>query len=111
MLSIDTNVNSPEQSSQGRGWIVSLLMHILVIIAFCLPMMMLKTPPPEEEEGLLVNLGLLDQGQGEETPKGPLVPETVTRISSDLLFPPPTWLSFTIKRKFKFLPTEGNCSH
>jgi TonB family protein len=32
-------------------------------------MIVAKNPPPEQE-GLLVNLGLPDQGQGEETPKG-----------------------------------------
>lgn len=69
MLTLDSSNHSQEQSSQGRGWIVSLLTHILVIIALCLPMLILRTPPPEEE-GLLVNLGLIDEGQGNETPKG-----------------------------------------
>ena len=69
MLSLDSSINSTEQSNQGRGWIVSLVTHILVIIALCLPMIVFKTPPPEQE-GLLVNLGLPDEGQGEETPKG-----------------------------------------
>ncbi len=69
MLSLGTDLNSVEQTSQGKGWIVSLLMHILVIVALFLPMLVHKTPPPEQE-GLLVNLGLPDQGQGEETPKG-----------------------------------------
>jgi TonB family protein len=69
MLSIESVAGSPEQSAQGRGWIVSLLMHILVIIALCLPMIVFKTPPPEQE-GLLVSLGLPDEGQGDEAPKG-----------------------------------------
>ena len=69
MLSLDSSINSSDQSNQGRGWIVSLVTHILVIIALCLPMIVFKTPPPEQE-GLLVNLGLPDEGQGEETPKG-----------------------------------------
>jgi outer membrane biosynthesis protein TonB len=61
--------NSTEQNPQGKGWIVSLLMHILFIVALFLPMIVTKTPEPEPE-GLLVNLGLIDQGEGEETPKG-----------------------------------------
>jgi TonB family protein len=69
MISLGSELNTQEQSSQGKGWIVSLLMHILVIIGLFLPMIVSKTPPPEEE-GLMVNLGLLDEGQGEETPKG-----------------------------------------
>jgi outer membrane biosynthesis protein TonB len=32
--------------------------------------MIISQPPPPEQEGLLVNLGLLDEGQGNETPKG-----------------------------------------
>lgn len=68
MSTLDSAINPQEQTSQGKGWIVSLITHILVIIALFLPMIVNKTPPPEEE-GLLVNLGLLDEGQGEETPK------------------------------------------
>ena len=69
MSTLDSAINPQEQTSQGKGWIVRLITHILVIIALFLPMIVSKTPPPEEE-GLLVNLGLLDEGQGEETPKG-----------------------------------------
>jgi TonB family protein len=69
MNALDSAINPQEQTSQGKGWIVSLITHILVIIALFLPMMAIKIPPPEEE-GLLVNLGLLDEGQGDETPKG-----------------------------------------
>lgn len=69
MNSLDSAINPQEQTSQGKGWIVSLITHILVIIALFLPMIVSKTPPPEEE-GLLVNLGLQDEGQGQETPKG-----------------------------------------
>ena len=65
MSTLDSAINPQEQTSQGKGWIVSLITHILVIIALFLPMIVNKTPPPEEE-GLLVNLGLLDEGQGEE---------------------------------------------
>lgn len=48
---------------------MSLLMHLILIALLFLPMIIHHTPPPEEE-GLLVNLGLEDQGQGDETPKG-----------------------------------------
>ena len=58
MSTLDSAINPQEQTSQGKGWIVSLITHILVIIALFLPMIVNKTPPPEEE-GLLVNLGLL----------------------------------------------------
>ena len=69
LSSVDPSIQEREQQTQGKGWIVSLLTHILVIIALCLPMIVFRTPPPEEQ-GLLVNLGLPDEGQGNETPKG-----------------------------------------
>lgn len=69
MLSLGTIIKPNEQPSQGKGWIASLLLHMVIVAALFLPMIMTRTPPPEEE-GLLVNLGLADEGQGEETPKG-----------------------------------------
>jgi TonB family protein len=69
MISLDSVTNPQEQSSQGKGWIVSLITHIIVIALLFLTMTITKLPPPEQE-GLLVNLGLQDEGQGQETPKG-----------------------------------------
>jgi len=70
MISLSSPVESKEQTSLGKGWIVSLATHILFLALLCLPFLVAKVPPPEESEGLLVNLGLQDQGQGNETPKG-----------------------------------------
>ena len=69
MISIDPAMEGQDQRSTSKGWIVSLGTHILVLGLLCLPFLVARTPTPEPE-GLLVNLGLLDQGQGEETPKG-----------------------------------------
>lgn len=69
MISVDSVTNPQEQASQGKGWIVSLLTHIIVIALLFVTMTITKLPPPEQE-GLLVNLGLQDEGQGQETPKG-----------------------------------------
>ena len=69
LSTLNTPVPSREQHNQGKGWIVSLLTHILLIIALCLPLIVFKTPQ-SESEGLLVNLGLPDEGEGNETPKG-----------------------------------------
>src|SRR5262245_53284378 len=69
MFSTDSVIQPQEQASQGKGWIASLIMHIAVLALLFLPMIASKTPPPEQE-GLLVNLGLPDEGQGEEIPKG-----------------------------------------
>ncbi len=69
MSSLSTTINPLDQHTNGKGWIVSLSMHILIILIFFLPMFA-SQPPPPEQEGLLVNLGLIDEGQGDETPKG-----------------------------------------
>ncbi len=69
MLSLGSELKPHHSSVQGKGWIVSMLMHMVLIALFFLPMIMTRTPPPEHE-GLLVNLGLQDQGQREEIPKG-----------------------------------------
>jgi len=70
MITLSSPIDSKEQTSLGKGWIVSLGTHILFLALLCLPFLVAKTPPPEESEGLLVNLGLQDQGQGNETPRG-----------------------------------------
>ena len=69
MISLSSEIKPQEQSSQGKGWIVSLIAHLVLIAVLFLPMIVSQTPPPEEE-GLLVNLGLIDEGEGDETPKG-----------------------------------------
>lgn len=69
ILSIGSDIQSNERKSQGKGWLVSLVAHLLIIAIFFLPMVVSRTTQPELE-GLLVNLGLPDQGQGEEIPKG-----------------------------------------
>lgn len=69
MISIDSAMDGQDQKSKSKGWIVSLSTHIVVMAVLCLPFLIIRTPEPEPE-GLLVNLGLLNQGQGDETPKG-----------------------------------------
>jgi len=66
-MNSDTFVHHVEQTSQGKGWTVSLLIHIVLIALFFLPMIVSHIPEPLEE-GLTVSLGLPDQGQGDETP-------------------------------------------
>lgn len=56
-----------EQTTQGKGWVVSLGIHILLVALLFLPMIAIHIPPPVEE-GLIVSLGLPDEGQGDEAP-------------------------------------------
>lgn len=58
------------QTSQQKGWVVSLVTHIIIIALLCIPVILHHAPEPKPYEGLLVNLGLPDEGQGQETPKG-----------------------------------------
>lgn len=61
-----TSVHFTQGTAQGRGWIVSLIMHLVVIALLFIPMLASRLPL-EEEEGLLVALGLPDEGQGDES--------------------------------------------
>ena len=67
-MSHDSTI-SANPNTQGKGWMISLITHLIVIALLFLPMLYIQTPPPEEE-GVLVSLGLPDEGQGEETPRG-----------------------------------------
>ncbi len=67
MMSSDAIMGHPEQTSQGKGWIVSLIVHIVVMALLCLPILTAHIPPPMEE-GLTVSLGLPDEGQGVQAP-------------------------------------------
>ncbi|HZV71577.1 MAG TPA: cell envelope integrity protein TolA [Saprospiraceae bacterium] len=67
MMSSTAAISHGEQVTQGKGWIVSLVLHIILCALLFLPMIAFHIPPPVEE-GLIVSLGLPDEGQGEEAP-------------------------------------------
>ena len=69
MISLGSAEQMQDKNSRSKGWIVSLATHIVFLGLLCLPFIVTRIPEPEPE-GLMVNLGLQDQGQGEETPKG-----------------------------------------
>lgn len=69
MTFTNSRMNSAEDKSQSKAWIISFLTHLVLVAILFIPILA-STPPPEEELGLLVNLGLPDEGQGETTPKG-----------------------------------------
>ncbi len=54
-----------EQKDKERGMLTSFLFHLLLIILAMLPLMSYQDPPPGQE-GILVNLGLPDVGQGDD---------------------------------------------
>lgn len=67
MANQDLITGGNEKSSQGKGWMASFITHLIIVAVLFLPMIA-SMPPQEEEEGLLVSLGLPDEGQGEEAP-------------------------------------------
>ncbi|MEZ5043236.1 MAG: cell envelope integrity protein TolA [Saprospiraceae bacterium] len=54
-----------EEKDKRRGMTVTVAAHIGLILLALLPLLTLPDPPPGQE-GILVNLGLPDQGEGEE---------------------------------------------
>jgi outer membrane biosynthesis protein TonB len=58
-------VSQQEQRNKRYGMISSVVMHSVIIMLALLPFFTYPDPPPGQE-GILVNLGLPDQGQGEE---------------------------------------------
>jgi outer membrane biosynthesis protein TonB len=71
MKSYDSGMSLPAQASQGKGWIVSLVTHIILICLLFIPMITSHNPV-EEEEGITVSLGLPDQGQGNLVASSPV---------------------------------------
>src|SRR5688572_5433751 len=68
MISLDSMAEGKSHALQGRGWIVSLITHLVLVAILFLPMFAFQDPPPPEQEGVMVSLGLPDQGQGDEAP-------------------------------------------
>ena len=60
-MTIDDIHSFQEEKNRRRGMIISVVLHILVILLALLPFLTYPDPPPGQE-GLLVNLGLPDEG-------------------------------------------------
>jgi TonB family protein len=58
-------VSQQEQRNKRYGMMSSVVLHTLILILGLLPFFTYPDPPPGQE-GILVNLGLPDQGQGDE---------------------------------------------
>jgi outer membrane biosynthesis protein TonB len=79
MISLDTIIGSKEQASQGKGWMVSLIVHLVICALLFLPIIVSHIPPPEEE-GVAISLGLPDQGQGDEAPSNQDQPKPAEEV-------------------------------
>ena len=54
-----------EEKNKKRGMTISVVAHVGLILLALLPLLTFPDPPPGQE-GILVNLGLPDQGEGDE---------------------------------------------
>lgn len=67
-----------ERKSKQLGIIVTTLVHTILIAILLIPLLKNSTLPLGSS-GILVNLGLPDQGQGEENTPGPLIANASTK--------------------------------
>lgn len=58
----------PEEKNKRKGLLLSLLLHALLILLVILPFIKYPIPPPGQE-GILVSLGVPDQGEGDDMPE------------------------------------------
>lgn len=58
-------VSRQEEKNKKSGMTISIVVHITLLLMALLPLLTYPDPPPGQE-GILVNLGLPDQGQGDE---------------------------------------------
>lgn len=65
-------VSQQEQKNKRYGMLTSTVIHTVILILFILPFLTYPDPPPGQE-GILVNLGIPDIGQGDEN-SGPSQP-------------------------------------
>jgi outer membrane biosynthesis protein TonB len=68
------SISALERKVRRQGILVSALVHTIFLLLLLLNIGNPPTPPPPPLEGVLVNLGLPNVGQGEENTPGPLVP-------------------------------------
>ncbi len=71
-MALDDMTTPNEEKNKKRGMVISVLIHILLVLLALLPLLTYPDPPPGQE-GILVNLGLPDEGQGFEN-AGPAEP-------------------------------------
>ena len=74
---METAITQQEEKNKKRGMTVSIAVHIALIILALIPILTFPDPPPGQE-GILVNLGLPDVGEGDDN-AGPATPSEPER--------------------------------
>ncbi len=76
---MDATLSRNEEKNKRKGMITSIVVHTLLVMLAILPLLTYPDPPPGQE-GILVNLGIPDVGQGDENappaPKEEAAPPT-----------------------------------
>lgn len=93
-MAIDTTVTAQDEQNKKRAKMISVAAHVLLLILALLPLLTFPDPPPGQE-GILVNLGLPDEGQGDEnagpsTPIAEEVPDEPQPVEEAAPPPPPS---------------------
>lgn len=89
-MAYDTSVTRDDEQNKKRGMIISVALHVVIIMMALLPLLTFPDPPPGQA-GILVNLGLPDEGQGVENagPAEPAVSEETPQPPQEEAAPPP----------------------
>jgi TonB family protein len=88
-MAVDTRVTQEDEQNKKRGMIVSVAVHVVLLMLAVLPLLTFPDPPPGQE-GILVNLGLPDVGEGSENAgPAPAVEEDPVDIPQEETAPPP----------------------
>ncbi len=67
-MSLKTLILPNEEKNRRKGLVGSIVFHVLLFLLFLLPFIRFPIPPPGQE-GILVSLGVPDQGQGDDRPE------------------------------------------
>ncbi|KGE89852.1 MAG: TonB family protein [Phaeodactylibacter xiamenensis] len=88
-MAVDTRVTQEDEQNKKRGMIVSVAVHVVLLMLAVLPLLTFPDPPPGQE-GILVNLGLPDVGEGSENAgPAPAVEEDPVDVPQEETAPPP----------------------
>lgn len=71
-MALDDMTTPQEEQNKQRGMVISIIIHVTLLVLALLPLFTYPDPPLGQE-GILVNLGLPDEGQGFEN-AGPAEP-------------------------------------
>ncbi len=79
---MDTIITQQQKNDKKRGARTSIFVHIGLILLALLPLTRFEDPPPGQE-GIMVNLGIPDVGEGDENAAAADVQEEEAQVEED----------------------------